>query len=183
VFKTIVHQTLSNRENPEYIENNGPFKISDIKTSYLGEGYYFWDNHIELAHWWGTAHCNNNYIICEAKFEIEESDFCDLVGSRQDQIYFKQIINMLGFHGKTIGSIIELLKGLNLEPKTKGIFPYKAIRGVEYQTNKYNQFFYYYAQNKPGKIPLNPRIIICLITKNPTILKNYKIIFPENFCI
>ena len=49
----IIYQTVEDRGNPDYVEQHGPF-ICTNKNAWLGEGYYFWDTIIELAHWWGN---------------------------------------------------------------------------------------------------------------------------------
>ena len=40
------YQTLENRNNPDQIEEQGPF-LCNRKSAWLGEGYYFWDSFIE----------------------------------------------------------------------------------------------------------------------------------------
>ncbi len=182
MFKTIVHHTLRDDENPEYIEANAPFPVQALKNAYLGGGYYFWDDHIELAHWWGQTHCQDSYIICQGDFEISNMDFCDLLGSRQDQIYFQECINRLKVNHLPIGAIVELLKGLNTHPAQRGIFPYKAIRAVDMQANTtFSQTFYKYAGNRPGITTFNPKVIICLIKKDAAILRNFKITHPHKY--
>jgi hypothetical protein len=75
-MKTI-YQTLENRGNLDFIENNGPF-ICKRNNAWLGTGYYFWESFIENAHWWGKE-CNNypnGYVICKAIYtENEEKCF------------------------------------------------------------------------------------------------------------
>lgn len=36
----IIYQTVEDRENPDYVEQHGPF-ICTNKNAWLGEGYYF----------------------------------------------------------------------------------------------------------------------------------------------
>ncbi|MBK9689303.1 MAG: hypothetical protein IPO65_16695 [Saprospiraceae bacterium] len=72
VIKT-VYQTLENRGNQDYVENNGPFLCSR-NNAWLGNGYYFWDSFIENAHWWGwkVKKFTNGYFICEAFYDFEK---------------------------------------------------------------------------------------------------------------
>ena len=181
MFSTIVHHTLQDKENPDYVEGNGPFAVENIRDAYLGEGYYFWDDHLDLAHWWGEYHCQNNYIICQAEFMIQKSDFCDLVGSRQDQIYFKKCIEELSVHHLPIGAIIGILRKLESRPDKKGVFPYNAVRAVEIQKNSFLQPLFKFSSKRSGITTLNPKIIICLLKKGEEFLKSFKIIFPNKY--
>jgi len=147
----------------------------------LGSGYYFWDDHIDLAHWWGENHCNDDYIVCEANFRIEKKDFCDLVGSRQDQEYMIQLLDKLNANNLNLGQFIELLKDLESRPQQKGIFNFKAIRAVEAASKGYPEMIVKFSHRTTGITSLTPKILVCLIRKDPAILKNYKIVFPEEF--
>lgn len=46
-----LYQTVKNNGNKQSIETFGP--IYGKVDTWLGNGYYFWDGFIELAHWWG----------------------------------------------------------------------------------------------------------------------------------
>ena len=50
--KRTLFQAIKDLDNPDEIEQNGPFKCRR-EDAWLGEGYYFWDSFVELAHWWG----------------------------------------------------------------------------------------------------------------------------------
>lgn len=51
-------QAVKDLDNPDEIEQNGPFKCRR-EDAWLGEGYYFWDSFVELAHWWGRESLGN----------------------------------------------------------------------------------------------------------------------------
>ena len=175
MFETIVHQTLQNKNNNAEVEANGPYPTTDLKNSFLGRGYYFWDNHIELAKFWGKIRCNNKFIICEGELKIEKKDFLDLVGSRSDQIHFLNLVSTLNMKKQSIGKTIEALKAL--EKEEKGIFPYKAIRVMDnLQKRKFPQTQYKFSSKENYSI-LAPMYIICLLDKNKLILPTFKVIF------
>jgi len=70
-----IYQTLEDRNNPDVVENQGPF-LCNRKDVWLGIGYYFWDSFIENAHWWGKEGARyKNYFICESSFELNEIGF------------------------------------------------------------------------------------------------------------
>lgn len=181
MFETILHHTLQDRDNPDYIEENGPFPVEDYKSAYLGNGYYFWDNHLELAQYWGEKHCKIPYVICQADFKIENGLFFDLIGSRGDLIYLKKMIEELSLEHLNMGQIVETLKEFNEKPGYKGIFPFKAIRALDSGQAQFPEMVYKFAEGKKGIIWINPRYLICLIEKDPKILTNFKIIYPEKY--
>lgn len=181
MFQTIVHQTLRDDNNADHIENNGPFSVEDIEQSYLGSGYYFWDDHIELAHWWGQKRIKGRYVICQGELKISKELFFDLVGCRQDQKHFKDVIERFGFQNKSIGTVIELLKNVEKKPNFKGIFPYKVIRAMDVSDGSYAQEYKKFVSSKKGRANLTPQMIICLIEKNKVVLPTYKIIHPEEY--
>lgn len=186
VFKTIVHQTLRDNDNPDYVEDHGPFPVKDVKNAYLGSGYYFWDDHIELAHWWGEIRCENNYIICQGVLNVEKELFCDLVGCRQDMIFLKNVIARIPeLHTMALGSVIEFLKELDSRPNKKGIFPFKVIRAIDTSENsfesKYEHDKLYFSVKRKGFTTFAPQIMICLVEKNKLHLNSYKVIHPNKY--
>ena len=61
MFRKVLYQTVEDRGNPKEILNNGPFQCT--RSPWLGNGYYFWDSFIELAHWWGRQGYHGQYVI------------------------------------------------------------------------------------------------------------------------
>ncbi len=58
-------QTVEDRNNPWDIASKGPFLCSR-SNAWLGEGFYFWDSFIELAHWWGNTVYGGKYVVCKS---------------------------------------------------------------------------------------------------------------------
>lgn len=81
----------------------------------------------------------------------------------------------------TIGTIVEMLKDLEKKPKNKGIFPYKAIRAMEIQKNTFFEKIFKFSKLRTGLMSINPKIMICLHSKSPEIIKNFKIIYPVKY--
>ena len=102
------YQTLENRNNPDKIEEQGPFLCSH-KNAWLGKGYYFWDSFIENAHWWGQkgARYKNGYVICESTFELDE----DNLKEAQDALLGGEIANW--YIRKITASDIQLNSQIN----------------------------------------------------------------------
>lgn len=71
-MKITAFQTLEDRDNVHEVESDGPF-VCPRNNAWLGIGCYFWDTHIELAHWWGASALNNKYMITKAFLIIDEN--------------------------------------------------------------------------------------------------------------
>jgi hypothetical protein len=182
-MKTIGHHTCSKKNGREYVEKNAPFHSIHDETNnalkFLGSGYYFWDDNIEMAHYWGHMHFHCNYYIMECQLHLESDIFLDLVGNRSHLRYFKQLIQKFEEYGFsrskwTIGAFIEFLK--SKEKDMPGIFPFKAIRAIDNSVAPKNKNTIQFVDNKPNYTNLDPRLVICLIEKNDVILHSKKIV-------
>ena len=183
-MKTTVHHTCRKEGTKENILQNAPFKAeyneNEQKLQFLGSGYYFWDNNIEMARFWGKKHYQSDYYIIEATLELKKSYFLDLVGNREHMIYFmklKETFKKFGFDREkwSMGHFIEFLKKLELDEK-KGVFPFKIIRALDYSPNTKYSDKVNFVGNKKNYTLLNPRIIICLIEIIDNILYDKKIV-------
>jgi hypothetical protein len=171
------YQTLENRNNPDKIEEQGPFLCSH-KNAWLGKGYYFWDSFIENAHWWGQkgVRYKNGYVICESTFELDEDKCFNLIDNPEHLTSFKFVKSALQtkqIHDKPVVSrIIEFLK----QQKN---FKYEAIRanGINSRNDDRTLFMangYQYLESSPA-------IQICFLTKNALNRKGFKIVYPEEY--
>ncbi|WP_027470591.1 hypothetical protein [Saccharicrinis fermentans] len=138
-MKTIAHHTCKKEGGIDYVTTNVPFfaehNMDEEKYQFLGSGYYFWDDNIELAKSWGKYHYNNDYHVFQFDFEIN-SDIClDLVGNRSHQKYFMDLFKI--YEEQTgdkredwsICQCIEFIK--ILKKKSEKIFPFKMIRAID----------------------------------------------------
>jgi hypothetical protein len=178
----LIYQTLKNKENPDYIKDNGPFKCN-WKNSWAGEGYYFWDSFIENAHWWGSNHQQNNYIIAEAKIDVSTSTCFDLVGNTK--------------HMKDFGDSIDLMKSKNLFKQnttvarvihymkdTLKIFDFYAIRLYGINSKDKNLVPNYrisFELKKPQYLDYKPAIQICIYNISKLNFKNWQIVYPDEY--
>lgn len=183
-MKLILYQTLEDRNNPDYIEDNGPF-ICKNKTAWLGLGYYFWDAHMELGHWWGNLNFTGGYVICKAKAVKDE--YCwDLHGDGLHRIEFEDICNeMVRGDISTrdrllVPQIIEFFK-------SKNKFKYNSIRalGINSIGNRLVDnnliFRMLFKKDMKAYLDLKPPVQICLIAKTALSLQDYKIVYPNDY--
>lgn len=167
-----LYQTVKDKNNPDYVEESGPFLCSN--DPWLGEGYYFWDNLLDRAHWWGMRHYQNKYMICQAYAVIDEAKYLDLAGNMSQLNIFRKCYDAINeaYSGKvqTISFVIaKLIKDNN--------FPYQAIRVLSENCggderipymNGYKSFFNFL-----------PPMQICIYEKST--IKDYHIIYPERY--
>ena len=174
-------QTLEDRNNPDEVEKQGPFKCT--KNPWLGNGYYFWDSFIELAHWWGKQGYKNNYIICQSSYDNNPEMIFDLVGNTEQLIEFKQYVKVLKETYKnkyiTVSFVIEYMKKHH-------DFQYKAIRANPINSTNRDEYLksqrLRFSQKNVSYIELTPPLQICIINKSYIGDKNFKIIYPETYC-
>lgn len=182
-MKIIGHHTCRKEGTIEEIEENGPFLSTHIENNpqehkFLGTGYYFWDNNINMAHAHGQKNYKRRYYIFEASLHVDEDNFLDLAGNRIDMLNFQEI--MTKFHQNdertkdwTLAHFIEFLK-------IKGIFPYRAIRAVD--TSIDAKEVIKFVLDRRNYINLNPIFLICLLDKQKDLIHAFKHIktFPTN---
>jgi hypothetical protein len=186
-MKTIGHHTSDNKGGKKYVIENVPFYSAYLpnqnKIPYLGAGYYFWDDNIEMAHIWGKTHYKNNYFIVEGDLKCDDEKIFDLVGNRRHISYFAEILEK--FREKNynrdnweIGKFIEFLKDLENDDRYKGIFPFKVIKAIDNSwRNKQKSFKF--VKNKKGYIYLDPKIMLCFIEKEEVNFYNREVIEPK----
>lgn len=60
-----------------------PFLSDASKEQWLTQGYYFWTDDDDLAHWWGYQKYKKSYLVVESRITIEDEFFLDLVGNQK----------------------------------------------------------------------------------------------------
>jgi len=180
-----IYQTLEDRDNPDYIEENTPFKCKR-KNAWLGVGYYFWDTFIENAHWWGKFSYHNSYVICEFKSNFNSEICFDLVGETEHMLEFESIIELLKkknliTNNTTVSRILSFIRDVI-------DFKYEAIRvyGINSISNKKEENKDYIFQIpfvKKGYqyLDYKPLIQICIFEKNGLNLRESRIVYPDKY--
>lgn len=184
-IKTL-YQTLKDKGNPDYIEDNAPF-LCNWGNAWLGEGYYFWDTFIENAHWWGEVRHTTNYIIYKAECDFTTELCFDLVGETEHMLDFDESINFMKFKGlinekTTVSRVITFLKekvpGFNFEAIR--VYGIKSISDYNEEYKKYKHRLIFELK-KPQYLDYKPAIQLCLFKKNSLNLRNFKIEFPDEY--
>lgn len=177
-MKTL-YQTLEDKDNPDFVEEHGPF-LCKAKGAWLGEGYYFWESFLKYAMWWGeTKYKSKGFFICESKVDFNRIKVLDLL----DTDTIKDFINI----GKdwyaemheypTVPQVIEYMR----EDKS---FNYQAIRArVENATNE--SFLpghkMYFNPGYSAYLELLPQIQVCVLDKHIIGEDNFHIVYPPMY--
>lgn len=176
-MKLTVHHTCSRDGDLEHIKKEAPYYSThdeqDNQFKFLGAGYYFWDDNISVAHWWGSKRYQRKYLIFESEIEAKGNWFLDLVGNRRSMKWMLEMIQLLEeSYGKTftLSEAIELLK-------LKGEFNFRVIRAAD---------IYFEAKDIQHFVPandhftnLNPVYIVCTIDKTPDLLVSFNLRNPK----
>ncbi len=177
-----LYQTLEDRGNPDEVQDCGPFRCR-TDNAWLGEGYYFWEYFIELAHFWGQNCRYSNYIICEATANLNDNNCYDLVDNFNHIQDFKNIFQLMTDEGlvnekTTVRRIISFMQA-------KGLFQHSAIRVVGTNSiagkEKNEQFTQRvrFDNKLPAFLDLIPPIQICILNIANVSLNDYSIVYPD----
>ncbi len=186
-----IYQTLEDRYNADKVEQFGPFKCKQ-ENAWLGSGYYFWDYHIELGHWWGrTSYGKDKYMICRGLCDVRSEKCWDLHDNGKHRIEFKQAVDLLikykvaPINKITVPQVIQYAR-------KKGMFKYEAIRiyGINSATapnpssndivDVGTQFLFNRKNIKAYFEPL-PVIQVCLLTKKSLAFRNFQVVWPDHY--
>lgn len=190
MFPLTLFQTLEKRGLIATINDRGPFKCT-WKNSWLGDGYYFWDGHIDLAHWWGKVHRNGEYFIASGE-AIYGTSCWDLHGRSDLREEFRSLVLLLDEEGVMNSSkdvVLTYIKYLQSKPFFKDR-KYDSIRVLgsnsvsikSITTGSVWQVFYesqikWKSKPKPGNFQFIQPVQVCLFEKTSLGFKNFRVIF------
>lgn len=179
-----IFQTLEDRENPDHVEDYGPFKCTR-ENAWMHDGYYFWEYEVNLSHWWGNAVHNGNYIICKSSYKID-TDFCwDLYNDHSAMKEFESLVNLIKEKNINKGKKIKARDIIEYLIKNK-IMKYEAVRfmgegSISKNDKHYAAIDLAIRRHGNASLNLNPPIQICFFKKNALSRKGFKIIYPEKY--
>ncbi len=180
-----VYQTLKDKDYLK-VETDGPFPCK-WENTWLGDGYYFWEEFVELAHWWGQTHRNGSYIICKAICDFDDLNCFDLVGEMKHVRLFREVVEKLRNKGlidekTTVSRIIRYWKG------EFNSFTYQAIRvsGINSISPKQNiskdfSSRFIFEPDKVHYLDALPAVQFCFFEKKSLNLRDYKIVYPDHY--
>lgn len=172
-----VYQTLENRNNSDEVLNHGPYDCTKA-NAWLHSGYYFWEEFIDPAHYWGVKWNRNRYIITKGQCLILEEDLFDLVGNMHHIKEFKEtyeyMLNELKIvdDNTTVAHVIDYLK-------REEVFDYIASRAntTEAFRNNYKIFDLKFSTAHSTSLIMNPAVQICIYDLERAYFDNFEIIF------
>lgn len=187
----IGHQSIQDTRvsNAEILENGvilgNARDDEDQSKNWLGDGYYFWENDLNSAHWFGRKQYNNNYVILEV--QIKSDNLLDLAGSKTHLIEFSRMVKFLhdeypefyylNEERPTLRNYIEFLREANNE--TKGLFPYKGV--VINYSAKPDKIKIDDNKRRSVDLDLNRIFIICIFNLSEVHLHTLNIVYRQGY--
>lgn len=169
-----LYQTISDRGNPDYVEEHGPFICKS--HPWLGVGYYFWDNLLTRAHWWGRIHCKNQYMICEAYAIIDDEKYLDLACNMEQLKWFKKCFEVINVKHqgcvKTVSFVIHKLMRDNN-------FPFQAVRVLSEKCG--GDEGEVFVPHNHSFLNFSPPMQICIYDKK--LIHGYLVVYPEQYAL
>lgn len=178
------HESVADRTKAEPVLSSIYDEHDKLKNNppFAGDGYYFWEDNIDAAEWWGEVRyvdAVKRYRIfrIDLKLRYDDKSLIDLIGNRQHLKLMLAQINKARMKTETDGwklhHFIAYFKRMQLSQP--GIFPYKMIRFNDSRLNfKIQQPLMLNDSKK--RILLNPFYIICVFDLNDLDLKTFKFI-------
>jgi hypothetical protein len=173
LFETVGHHVCEDT-GEEDVKKKAPF-LSNRSDKFLGDGYYFWEDNLQVAKEWGGKVYHRRqlpYLVCEFSISCLSNEFYDLVGNRRHQKHILKIRELLtkkskSLHTWPIGKIIEFLRQANdsNDPDFeifKGMFPFSTVRAVDNSYSSSRELLKF-SNLQPNFTELNPCYIICVI--------------------
>lgn len=184
-MKTLtLYQTLKDKDYLS-VEENGPFTCR-WENTWLGDGYYFWQEFIELAHWWGENHRNGEYIICQAECDFDERCL-DLVGNMEHVRTFRDSLKIMQTRGKadtntTVSRVLRFMQGefASFNYEAIRVYGINSISPNQHKSKDYSQRLAFEV-DKQHYFDFLPAVQICFFTKTALNLRNYQIVYPVHY--
>lgn len=175
---------LSDKKTKSIINNE-----KKTKLPFIGKGYYFWDDDLSHAKWWGKQHYKGKYKILSCPMTLSGDLFLDVTGSVADaeefrkKIFFaekylrenRQCLENWGMkYSNDIGLSTAVWLLQQISKSETHIFPYRIIRipDIKSQNTIYKRF------NKDinDKTIIKNVNIICFFDKNDINLQSLQIV-------
>lgn len=176
------YHTVEDRDNPHYIELEGPFRC-EREDAWLGHGYYFWDTYQPWAHEWGkNAYKSKGYVVCSAMISNDETIMWDLYGNVAHNLEFIAALETLLESGKYKSQDEILTSDVIDFLRIKGLFHYLSVRvGDLYVQTKKVALKHPDERGRRAYMNVGERVQICLFEKSELTLCDFSIIFPEKY--
>ncbi|MEQ9415882.1 MAG: hypothetical protein RIF39_18745 [Cyclobacteriaceae bacterium] len=173
------HQTIEkSSESVSQRLKLGPVKSTSFDSSgqpkqkppFASDGYYFWEDNIDAAEWWGLVHYvrrKKQYRIFKLDIDLlYDGSFIDLIGNRQHLKLMAALIKKTRMRiDCTDWKFHQFITYFRrLEARQKGIFPFKMIRFNDSKLNPkiHEPLALIDHEKQQNNVLLNPFYIICV---------------------
>lgn len=173
-----LYQTLKFKDNNNEVLAHGPYDCNKT-NAWLHNGYYFWEEFIEPAHYWGKTSYGKNYIITKGDCLIFPEQLFDLVGNLSHIRAIRETVLILKKEGlltdkTTVAHIIDFLIKTN-------VFDFIATRANTTEAfRSYKTTGLQYDINKDIVLTMEPAVQICIYDLKKALFSNFQIVFQSN---
>lgn len=171
---TDLYQTIRNTDNPDTIEQQGAIKSE--RGTWLGPGYYFWEDSKPMAKWWGETHYQNNYMICKAAVSVDDNMLLDLMWNKKDRKTFLTIVNDFQLRNKN--KEIRFIDIYNFLVK-RNLFRFKVLIIPTRSCGNYPSTTIRFSPENKSWYEIDPPVQVCVYDKS--LIKDYHIIYPPEY--
>lgn len=180
----ILYQTLEDRNNPDEVEQHGPYKCTR-SDAWLGHGYYFWHHFIGFAHRWGKVTYSVNYMICsQTGFIFGNPEVLDLVGDLEmiDAVdkYAATLKKKYNQQSMVVRTVLEHMKRIGV------MSDYKAVRieGRESMMGSYNPRSHrlFFKRGDDFYFEMKPPVQVCVYDKS-ILDDDFRVIYPDEYSL
>lgn len=190
MIKSLGHHTiLKSYESVSERLRLGPVKSTTFddkgqpkqKPPFAGDGYYFWEDNIDAAEWWGHVHYKRKgkaFRIFKIDIDlVYDGTLLDLIGSRQHIKLIAQLIRKtkMSVDCKNWRFHHFIAYFRRLENNKKGMFPFKMIRFNDAKLNPkiHEPLSLADHENAQNNILLNPFYIVCVFDQQDLQLSTF----------
>lgn len=171
----ILHHTCESRSATDL--EKAPFTSND-RSHFLGMGYYFWDDNMEYAKYWGEVFYLRKSKGCKVmQFNASWSSdiFFDFL-ERANGRYVNTIGEQLNKKGPKRWKICEIIEYLKREDS----FPFSVIRAVDLNATRFQQLALFTPAQNSGNTDLNPCYIVCVTRLEDIDLSQRSLVYESN---
>ncbi|MBK9639257.1 MAG: hypothetical protein IPO63_16205 [Bacteroidetes bacterium] len=190
MYKTIGHQTIQKtqetilerlKKGPIHSPYKNQYGQVLLKPPFAGSGYYFWEDNIKAAKWFGKVRYKEKgleYRIFKVDINLtyDDNSLLDLIGNIQHLHLFKNMINETKKSLKEKCEEWKLHQYLyyyrHLNKKINGVFPFKMVRFAD-DSKKYIKGDVLKLSENQNFMEINPFFIICIFEKRNIPIESY----------
>lgn len=169
-------QALKDCDNPSEVIDHGPYKCTR-SDAWLGDGFYFWDSIIDLAHWWGKLAYGDKYIIGKLNYYYDDALIYDLLEPEKLNDFREYADLLRKEYGKSY-TVASVLAHMRTHPD----FHYRGVRMKgEHSTSSIEGKKIFFKRRNDYYLDTKPAVQICLFHDKDVKSSPFELVYPEKY--